>query len=339
MWRCNLLRANATISRLAGRQSGITGLETAIVLIAFVVVSSVFAFAALSTGLFSSDKAKDTIQSGLAQARGTLEPRGGLKANAVIVTKSLSTVTAEAVGTGDGAVTLFTFANSPVLTNSETVYLDAVAKTRVTDYTINFSTGAVTFVAAPGGGVAVTADYQHGNEAVGTGDGAALTFTLANKPVISGSVSVYADGTAEVMGTDFDVNYVTGVITFTVAPANNIRIDATYKSYTVNTIKFTLANAAGGQPMDMTPGRTVMGYTDTDSIDTNITNFIITPLGNADTDNLLESGEMFEFSVDVSGFALAKTDEFSIEIKPDRGAVLTLARTIPATIATVMNLG
>ena len=36
-------------------RSGITGLETAIVLIAFVVVSSVFAFAALSTGLFSSD--------------------------------------------------------------------------------------------------------------------------------------------------------------------------------------------------------------------------------------------------------------------------------------------
>ena len=40
-------------------ERGITGLETAIVLIAFVVVSSVFAFAALSTGLFSSDKSKD----------------------------------------------------------------------------------------------------------------------------------------------------------------------------------------------------------------------------------------------------------------------------------------
>ncbi len=38
-------------------QRGITGLETAIVLIAFVVVSSVFAFAALSTGMISSDKA------------------------------------------------------------------------------------------------------------------------------------------------------------------------------------------------------------------------------------------------------------------------------------------
>ena len=37
---------------------GITGLETAIVLIAFVVVASVFAFAVLSTGLLSSEKAK-----------------------------------------------------------------------------------------------------------------------------------------------------------------------------------------------------------------------------------------------------------------------------------------
>ena len=36
-------------------ERGITGLETAIVLIAFVVVFSVFAFAALSSGLFSTE--------------------------------------------------------------------------------------------------------------------------------------------------------------------------------------------------------------------------------------------------------------------------------------------
>ena len=72
----------ANISRLLrgfGRnQVGITGLETAIVLIAFVVVSSVFAFAALSTGLFSSDKSKETINAGLSEARGTLEVRGSV---------------------------------------------------------------------------------------------------------------------------------------------------------------------------------------------------------------------------------------------------------------------
>lgn len=59
-------------------QRGITGLETAIVLIAFVVVSSVFAFAALSTGLFSSDKAKETIQAGLAETRGSMELKGSV---------------------------------------------------------------------------------------------------------------------------------------------------------------------------------------------------------------------------------------------------------------------
>ena len=59
---------------------GITGLETAIVLIAFVVVSSVFAFAALSTGLFTSDKSKETINAGLSEARGTLEMRGSVVA-------------------------------------------------------------------------------------------------------------------------------------------------------------------------------------------------------------------------------------------------------------------
>ena len=59
-------------------QRGITGLETAIVLIAFVVVSSVFALAALSTGLFSADKSKETINAGLTEARGTLEVRGSI---------------------------------------------------------------------------------------------------------------------------------------------------------------------------------------------------------------------------------------------------------------------
>ena len=40
---------------------GITGLETAIVLMAFVVVASVFAFAVLSTGLISAENAKKLL--------------------------------------------------------------------------------------------------------------------------------------------------------------------------------------------------------------------------------------------------------------------------------------
>jgi len=60
------------------KQRGITGLETAIILIAFVVVASVFAFTVLSTGVFSSERAKETIFAGLSEAKSTLRPSGSM---------------------------------------------------------------------------------------------------------------------------------------------------------------------------------------------------------------------------------------------------------------------
>jgi len=59
-------------------ENGITGLETAIILIAFVIVASVFAFVVLSTGLFSAERGKDTVFAGLEKARANLELRGAL---------------------------------------------------------------------------------------------------------------------------------------------------------------------------------------------------------------------------------------------------------------------
>ncbi|KPK46941.1 MAG: hypothetical protein AMJ77_04685 [Dehalococcoidia bacterium SM23_28_2] len=60
------------------KEEGITGLETAIILIAFVIVASVFAFVVLSTGLFSSERGKEAVFAGLEKARGNLEVRGAL---------------------------------------------------------------------------------------------------------------------------------------------------------------------------------------------------------------------------------------------------------------------
>ena len=58
-------------------ERGITGLETAIILIAFVVVATVFAFVVLTTGIFSAERGKETVFAGLQKARGTMEVRGG----------------------------------------------------------------------------------------------------------------------------------------------------------------------------------------------------------------------------------------------------------------------
>ena len=63
-------------------QKGITGLETAIILIAFVVVAAVFAYTVLSAGLFATQKSQEAVYSGLKEARSTLELRGGVIATA-----------------------------------------------------------------------------------------------------------------------------------------------------------------------------------------------------------------------------------------------------------------
>ena len=70
----------AQIQKLIREQSGITGLETAIVLIAFVVVAAVFAFTVLTTGLFTSEKAKETTLSGVASVSSALSVKGSVTA-------------------------------------------------------------------------------------------------------------------------------------------------------------------------------------------------------------------------------------------------------------------
>ena len=75
-------------------QKGITGLETAIVLIAFVVVASVFAFAVITTGLFSSEEAASSAQAGVEAAKSTMTPKGSM-----VLSEAYSTGTPSIGGT------------------------------------------------------------------------------------------------------------------------------------------------------------------------------------------------------------------------------------------------
>ena len=179
-------------------QQGITGLETAIVLIAFVVVSSVFAFAALSTGLFATDASKATITGGLMEARGTLQVRGTMVAKA----------------SGDA----------------------------------------------------------------------------------------------------------------------------------IDEVKFQVSNAAGGEAVNITPGDTIIIFTDeSQSITLTGDDFTATGLGNADADALVEPGEIFE--IKITGLIaslipdLKKRTTFSLEVIPQQGAVLHIERRTPIVIDPFNDLG
>jgi archaeal flagellin FlaB len=66
------------LSKLYKSEKGMTGLETAIILIAFVTVAAVFGYAVLSAGLFSAERGKETIYAGLAEAKSNLEISGSV---------------------------------------------------------------------------------------------------------------------------------------------------------------------------------------------------------------------------------------------------------------------
>ena len=80
--------------------------------------------------------------------------------NQVLLNEQPTDVTGEAVGTGAGVVLAFTLAHNPVVYGTEIIYVSGV---QTTDYTLNRSTGVITFNSAPTG--AITADYTYCNAA------------------------------------------------------------------------------------------------------------------------------------------------------------------------------
>jgi len=62
-----------TMERLHRGEKGITGLETAIILIAFVTVAAVLAYSVLSAGIFSSERGKEAVYQGLETAQATMK--------------------------------------------------------------------------------------------------------------------------------------------------------------------------------------------------------------------------------------------------------------------------
>ena len=67
-------------TQLHRNEHGVTALETAIILIAFVVVAAVFAFTILSTGTFLTERSKEAAYAALGQVQGSMELKGGIVA-------------------------------------------------------------------------------------------------------------------------------------------------------------------------------------------------------------------------------------------------------------------
>jgi len=66
------------MKRLLSREDAFTGLEAAIVLIAFVVVAAVFSYVVLGAGFFTTQKSQAVVQQGVQQASSSMQPLGSV---------------------------------------------------------------------------------------------------------------------------------------------------------------------------------------------------------------------------------------------------------------------
>ena len=110
----------------------------------------------------------------------------------------------------------------------------------------------------------------------------------------------------------------------------------------VTDIIFSVANAAGGDSIDLTAptnNTLIIDYRDNAQRSANLT-WTLTWVVRNDTDDLLEEGELAEITVDVSGLAtpLAANTQFAMEIKPGQGGVVVVERTTPAFLDTIIDL-
>ena len=118
---------------LLKNESGVTALETAIILIAFVVVAAVFAFTILSAGTYSTEQSREAIYAGLEEVQGSVEIRGSVIAYGLITTSTqvITHVVFTVANVAGGNPVDFRTTNSVVVVE----YRDANNRAEVTNWT------------------------------------------------------------------------------------------------------------------------------------------------------------------------------------------------------------
>ena len=275
------------------RRRGIVGIEAAIVLIAFVVIAAAFSYVIINMGFFATQKTKDVIDEGIKETTASLQL--------------------------DGSV---------------------IAKT---------SDGVPLPVA---------------DEIIATGDGSEVTFSgiLDYHPIVPGSLTITnivetftdpeGDGIFTGTGT---INYDTGVydITFAVAPLATVDITADYTytgtgniEYIVFPVKLSVGKGTVDLGADSTvitvylPDATILDIyegveNDQKVLDQTMLDFV--PIDeaksfiyNGNGNSVLEFQEKAFIILHLGpGNEMKSYQKVKIELKPGRGAALTVVRTAP----------
>jgi flagellin FlaB len=116
---------------LLKNESGVTALETAIILIAFVVVAAVFAFTILSAGTYSTEQSREAIYAGLEEVQGSVEIRGSVIGYGLTATQRITHVVFTVANVAGGNAVDFRTTNAVVVVE----YRDANNRAEISTWT------------------------------------------------------------------------------------------------------------------------------------------------------------------------------------------------------------
>ena len=345
----------AESGRMLKQEKGVTGLETAIILIAFVVVASVFAFTVLSTGIFSAERGKETIHAGLKGARSSLALKGSIVANGVTnrtlsladtawTASATTTVTADTTDKKEGTASADLSISAGAIPGLAAYdNLDATVDLSSTD---SIQLWVKSSIATASGDIEIVVD-----DTAGCGsslENIDLPGLVANTwKLVTLAISNNSDMTA--------VKCV-GLNVATDNGAQVVNLDQVIAQGQATSILITLTNTLSGEPIDVSEpsDSDADGKSDSDSTHTLIVTYsdknqVIrdvywtkTFVGGNDGDSLLEAGEKVELTVNLGGlsnsFPVIGDVKWDIELRPEDGGTVVVERSMPDIIDTVMNL-
>ena len=338
-------------------QRGITGLETAIILIAFVVVASVFAYTVLSAGIFSSERGKEAIHAGLETARGSMELVGSVKATSVAAT-TLDDVDAPGGWTPSTNVTIATDTSdrkegtaSGDITTATSFTTGLIAYKDITSLDISNHYSARLWIKSSSntsdGDLRLVID-----ESAGCGS----PEETINLPALTADTWKHAL-VKMTTPSALDAVLCVGLKTDNTDPGDKtITIDLIEAPAEVTELNFVVANALDGEAINLTSSTDTdtdglisdestkvhvvsVIYQDTDQRTADVA-WTQTELGKGDGDKLLEPGEKMRITVKTYGadpMPVADTT-FNLSMVREQGSDLTLERTLPQVLNTQMDL-
>lgn len=112
-------------------------------------------------------------------------------------------------------------------------------------------------------------------------------------------------------------------------------------------ITFGVKLSAGQEPIEISSTTTSIAYADTNKNLNNVYSATDVTKVLGDSDNLLEPGEKWSFTVKLTDSSvynsttstLGTLQKFHIEFRPNTGSVLTVERRLPAALEAIMTLG